>query len=132
MSAHFASIRANRLKTGRQIQAATAHALRLDSTSRLRLRCDADSTQNYCFNPWRKDGVADRRFDYLEDLRLMKAATGAIERGKTAPVTHCICVVSPGWLAETGDPHDPSNPRNRELFDAAIAWGQKLLDWRRC
>lgn len=125
---HFASVRLSRLKNGRQIQAASDHANRLDDTSRLRVRPDADSGRNFASHPWREDGVCGGlRFDYLADLRCMQAATGAIQRGNTAPVGHLICVVSVGWLMETGDQHDPQNPRNRLLFDAAIAWAQKTF-----
>ena len=43
---------------------------------------------------------------------------------KNSPVAaHWLCVVSPGWVAAGGDPHDPdTNPRIRELMFAARGW----------
>jgi len=36
-----------------------------------------------------------------------------------------LCVVSPEWLAETGDPRDPENPRVKELFKASKEWAEE-------
>jgi len=33
-------------------------------------------------------------------------------------------VISPEWLEETGDPHDPDNPRVKALFENAREWAE--------
>ena len=49
-----------------------------------------------------------------------------VKQRKGAPVVaHWLLGVSPGWIAETGDPHDKDNPRIRQLAEAAEKWARE-------
>ena len=106
------------------LRATPRHANRGDQIAKTRVRPDADSSKNLHYLPWAKD---DGVIDYFADYKVQKAALGASERGGTAPVTHLICVVSPDWIREVGDLHDPANPRNKLLLDGAIAWARGVF-----
>lgn len=123
----FAAIRLKRIKTMRLLQSATDHANRMDAISQTRVRDGADRLNNLALNPYAAERRAESGAinDYVADFKQMKKLTNVSERGKTAPVSHLIAVVSPEWIAKTGDVHDPANPRNRKLFDTAIGWARK-------
>ncbi len=113
-----AAIRVNKLKTVAQLRGASIHAHRDDETSRLRLREGAVAGVGLA---WSK---AEDDRDYLAAFRAHKAELHAAER-KNAPLAlQALCVVSPEWVQQAGDLHDPQNPRNRQLFAEARSWAE--------
>jgi hypothetical protein len=62
--------------------------------------------------------------DYEAAFKAHKRATGAGERKGADLGMEFKVVVSPEWLAETGDPHDASNPRVKQLVAEAKAWAE--------
>src|SRR5574343_672795 len=105
-----AAIRVNKITTLAQLRGATIHAERADETSRARLREGAEPGTGLA---WSK-AESDR--DYLGAFKAHKLELEARER-KGAPLClQALCVVSPEWVKDAGDLHDPQNPRNRTLF----------------
>lgn len=113
-----AAVRVNKFETITQMRGATLHAQRADETSRSRMREGAEPRAGL---DWSKD---ENPRDYLAAFKAHKAELGAKER-KNAPLAmQALCVVSPEWVQQAGDLHDPDNPRNRALFDQAKAWAE--------
>lgn len=113
-----AAIRVNKITTLAQLRGATIHAERADETSRARLREGAEPGTGLA---WSK-AESDR--DYLGAFKAHKLELEARER-KGAPLClQALCVVSPEWVKDAGDLHDPQNPRNRALFDQAKQWAE--------
>lgn len=104
-----------------QIDAAGRHARREDRTSQARLRHGADPAKNYF---WSKvgSGLSGGGADYLAAFRMHKKQTGTGERKGAALAAHALIGVSPEWLAEVGDVHDPCNPRIIQLREQARKW----------
>jgi len=115
----FAAVRAGALKsigTGRGgILSTEYHAKRLDPVSQKRHIRDSDPIA------WSK---AEGSTDYVEAFKAHKRATGASERKGADLGMEFKVVVSPEWLAETGDPHDAANPRVQQLVEEARAWAE--------
>ncbi|WP_215751375.1 hypothetical protein [Gluconobacter sp. P5H9_d] len=115
----FAAVRAGALKsigTGRGgILSTEYHAKRLDPVSQKRHVRDSDPIA------WSK---AEGPTDYVKAFKAHKRATGASERKGADLGMEFKVVVSPEWLAETGDPHDAANPRVQQLVDEAKAWAE--------
>ncbi len=125
---HFSAVRLKRIPNTPglpALHAASRHANRKDETSKIRVRPGADSSRNLHMVPWGETNGG--KIDYVAAYERRKAATGARERGNTAPVINLLCVVSPGWVKETGDLHDPENPRNVMLHAAAIDWAAAVF-----
>lgn len=99
------------------LTAQTRHARREDRTSQDRLRPGAVPGEALA---WSIDGGP--RPDYVASFKAFKKATGASERAGAKLGVHILAGVSPEWVREAGDLHDPNNPRNGELLRAAIAW----------
>ncbi|WP_144431838.1 hypothetical protein, partial [Jannaschia rubra] len=115
-----AAIRVNKITSIAQLRGASLHAQRHDETGRARVREGAVPGDGLAWSKL-EDGT-DR--DYLAAFRVHKAEAGAGER-KGAPIAlQAICVVSPDWVSQAGDLHDPANPRNRQLHDEAKAWAE--------
>jgi hypothetical protein len=114
-----AAIRVNKITSIAQLRGASLHAQRHDETGKARVREGAVPGEGLA---WSKLDGNDR--DYLAAFKVHKAETGAGER-KGAPIAlQAICVVSPDWVSQAGDLHDPANPRNRQLHDEAKAWAE--------
>ena len=115
----FAAVRAGALKsigTGRGgILSMEYHAKRLDPVSQKRHVRDSNPIA------WSK---AEGPTDYVEAFKAHKRATGASERKGADLGMEFKVVVSPEWLAETGDPHDAANPRVQQLVEEAKAWAE--------
>lgn len=115
----YAAVRAGALKsigTGRGgILSTEYHAKRLDPVSQKRHIRDSDPIA------WSK---AEGPTDYVEAFKAHKRATGAGERKGADLGMELKVVVSPEWLAETGDPHDAANPRVQQLVEEAQAWAE--------
>lgn len=117
----LSSVRINRLKTIAQVQGQSRHAMRLDEIAQKRLREGAEG--GTCL-AWSKAPDGDPR-DLLAAFKAHKRETGAGERKGSPLMLQALCVVSPEWIEETGGLHDPGNPRNVALFDAAKAWAEE-------
>jgi len=116
---HRTAIRFRPLRSLRDLAGVTRHANRMDELGRARVRLGAVPGAGLA---WAAHGCNPR--DVSAAWKAHKAATGAAER-KNAPLAlQVICVVSPAWIRETGDLHDPANPRNRALARQARAWAE--------
>jgi len=113
----FAWCRSKPIKSVQYLTAQTLHARREDTTSPARVRPDA--TPGAALSWSIDDGP---RPDYGAAFKAMKKAKGAGERKGAQLGLHMLVGVSPDWVREAGDLHDPDNPRNRELLDAARTW----------
>lgn len=110
------------LKTFADIKSAERHAKRLDNTSALRQRDGADHADNYFWSNLGQ-GLEDGGADYTDAYKAHKAEHGVkSERKGAALAAHALVGVSPEWLAETGSPHDLTNPRVEALIKAAKDW----------
>jgi len=102
---------------------------RLRDLERHGLRVDRLAKENL-----RPGAVAGAGLDWpnYDGRRLTKAYADFKKRNdvdprKGAQLLHSIGVgISPHWIRETGDLHDPANPRNIQVFDAAIAWAKSI------
>ncbi len=116
----YAAVRAGALKSissGRSgIRSAEQHAKRLDPVARKRHVRESDPVA------WSKAETGP--LDYEAAFKAHKRATGAGERKGADLGMEFKVVVSPEWLAETGDPHDASNPRVKQLVAEAKAWAE--------
>lgn len=112
----FAYCRTYDIKSVQYLTAQTRHALREDKTSQERLRDGATPGTQIHLRP------EDPSPDYVASFKALKKAKEAAERKGAKLGVHIMCGVSPEWLAEGGDIHDPENPRQRQLLDAAVAW----------
>lgn len=113
----FAHCRTYDVKSVQYLTAQTRHALREDKTSQQRLRPGATPCTSLSWSI--DDGPSP---DYVTSFKALKKAKGASERKGAKLGVHVLAGVSPEWVREVGDLHDPANPRNRELLDAARAW----------
>lgn len=104
----------------RSFQALTSqiqHGKRLDKTSAENLRPGAIAGAGL---DWPDKSA--RSLDVA--FKKHKKRHGAQERRGAALIHHMLVNVSPGWIEAAGDLHDPANPRNVALFNAAIAWAE--------
>jgi len=116
------AVRMNLLKTlsgnGQSIQGAENHAKRLDPISQKR----SIHPENKPI-AWSKAGLG-KELDYVEAFKAHKKEFSASERGGAAPAMEFKLVISPEWLQENGDPHDPNNPCVKALFENAKEWAE--------
>jgi len=115
------------LKTVADIRSAEKHAKRKDNTSRMRQRGDANVEDNYF---WSRcgDSLKDGGANYFDAFKAHKAHHGVnSERKGAALAAHALVGVSPEWLAETGSPHDLSNPRVQELIEKSKNWVESWM-----
>ena len=104
--------RCQKIKNMAGLVAAEKHARRQDNSKHI----DEDRTH---LN--RAEGYpgVDDPLSVVEAFKARKRDAGATERKGAALAVHMLLGVSPEWIAETGDVHDPQNPRNKMLFDSA-------------
>ncbi len=119
----FASVRVDKIGV-QQLGHQARHARREDSTAQIRVRPDAEPGRSLSYRPY---SIAGARVDYVGDYERMKACRGARERKGTQPLLHLLCQVSPSWIQQAGQLHDPENPRNQALFSAANEWSTELF-----
>lgn len=115
----FSAVRISKLTSIAQLQGQSLHAMRRDRSSSIRLRPDA--RPGLCLS-WSKAAEGNDARDLLPAFKAHKLETGAGERKKSPLALQALCIVSPEWVERTGDLHDPSNPHNTALFNAAKAW----------
>ena len=133
-----AAIRAERLASlgkgkGRgSIAAAESHAKREDLVSKKRRIRDSAPLA------WSKaedhpSWLGNGPLDYVSAFAAHKQLTQTQERKNAALALEFKAVVSPDWLAETGDPRDVNNPRVQQLVieakEWAESWGGKDAVW---
>lgn len=111
----YAYTHSEAVKSRQRLRDLERHGLRIDRLAKENLRTGA---------------VAGAGLDWpnYDGRRLTKAYAEFKKRNdvdprKGAQLLHSIGVgISPGWIREGGDLHDPANPRNVQVFEAAIAW----------
>lgn len=115
----FSSVRIEKLKSVAQFQNIHAHGMRADASSERRV--DRDRTfQNIA---WSK---GENPLDVMGALQQRKTELGGAKPyGKAAFGAHLLLIVSPEWIKQAGDLHDPKNPNNLKLFKAAAAWSEE-------
>jgi len=112
---YFAFTHSEPVETRQRLRDLERHGLRVDLLARKNLRQGAISG-------------AGLDWPNFNGRRLTRAYAEFKKRNdvdprKRAQLLHSIGIgVSPRWIKEAGDLHDPANPRNVQLFDAAIAW----------
>lgn len=120
----FAYVRVEK-STYKNVMANTAHALRAPGTPGLSHVDLSRSSLNMVWSCQENEG-ADHR-NITAALKEYKAKTGAKEYKDAPPCLHMLVGVSVDWIQETGDLHDPENPRNIALFKAAKDWSEKTF-----
>jgi hypothetical protein len=111
----FAFTHSEPVKTHQRLKNLERHGQRVDLLARENLRDGA---------------IAGAGLDWPDfgGRRLTKAYGDFKKRNdadprKGAQLLHSVGVgISPSWIREKGDLHDPKNPRNIQLFTTAIAW----------
>jgi hypothetical protein len=133
-----AAIRAGALKSisaGRGgIASAESHAKRLDPVAQGRVVRPSEpiawcKAEGLTVSRVEEKGASPQdvvcgALDYVEAFKAHKRETGAGERKGAALAIEFKAVVSPDWLAETGDPRDPKNPRVQQLVTEAKEWAE--------
>ena len=113
----FAFCRSKAIRSVQYLGHQSRHARREDETSKPRVRPDV---QPGTALSWSIDNGPTP--DYASSFRALKKAKGASERKGAQLGLHMLVGVSPEWVKEAGDLHDPANSRNRLLLDAARTW----------
>jgi len=115
----FSSVRIEKLKSTAQFQNIHAHGMRLDASSERRV--DRDRTSRNI--AWSK---GENALDVMGALKQRKTELGGAKPyGKAAFGAHLLLIVSPEWIKQAGDLHDPKNPNNIKLFKAAAEWSEE-------
>lgn len=115
----FSAVRIQKIKGIEGFGAIERHGKRQDASSLS--RCDMSKTPNNL--AW---SLSDDPLSVTGALAKRREALGKAKTyGKAAVGGHLLCVVSPEWVAATGDIHDPKNPRNTAIFNAAKSWAEK-------
>lgn len=113
----FAYCRTKPIRSVQYLGHQSRHARREDETSKPRIRSDASPGTALSWSC--DDGPKP---DYAASFRAFKKDKGASERKGAQIGLHMLVGVSPEWVKEAGDLHDPKNPRNKALLDTARAW----------
>lgn len=109
------------------LSAQSKHAWREDKTSERRVRVDAVPGTNISWtledgpSPFAPQNTS-KKPEYLAAYKKFKADNGVGERKGAQLGIHLLVGVSPEWVEETGGLHDPENPRNKQLLEAAVTW----------
>jgi len=113
----YAFVKNESIRSFQALTSQTQHGKRLDKTSAENLRAGAIAGAGL---DWPDKSA--RSLDVA--FKKHKKRHGAQERRGAALMHHMLVNVSPGWIEAAGDLHDPTNPRNIALFNAAIAWAE--------
>ncbi|MHB2205001.1 hypothetical protein [Methylobacterium sp. CM6257] len=121
MGAFFTCIRAERIRDRCELARIALHGRRCDPSSKERVDPARAS--------WSLAGSAytDEPLNLLTALENSLKATGARLYGRAPIGLHLLVSVSPAWVKQTGELHDPKNPRNVQLAEQAVAWVQAAL-----
>jgi len=121
-----AYVRTKPITSAQYLSAQTKHGQRRDASSVPRMREGATPGDGCDWPPQLRPTAEDPGRNYLAAHRDFVKAKGASLRKNAARGLHHLVGVSRSWIAETGEVHDPENPRNQELLTAAIDWAN---DW---
>lgn len=119
--------RSKSIRSVQYLSAQSKHAWREDKTSEKRMRLDAVPGTNISWtlengpSPFDPQNTS-KKPDYLAAYKKFKADNGVGERKGAQLGIHLLVGVSVEWIEETGGLHDPDNPRNRQLLEAAVSW----------
>jgi hypothetical protein len=118
---HFTCVRVERIRDRSELARIASHGLRLDPSSKARV--DPART------PLNRSGsdYAENPLDLLMALDRFLEANGARLYGRAPIGLHILVSVSPGWITEVGELHDPQNARNVQLARQAVDWVQRAL-----
>lgn len=108
----YAFVGYKKIKNMAGLVAAEKHAKRQDNSKHI------NKTLTHLNPALGYPGVSDP-LAIVEAFKARKKDAGASERKGASLAIHMLLCVSPEWIAETGDVHDPANPRNVALFDSA-------------
>lgn len=112
----FSAVRCNNIKSYHQLVALEKHAKRLDENSKNRV--DFNRTKNNLYYSQYCEDATNLTQCHKE----FKKFTGSVERKNSSLGLHFLAVISPEFIEETGDIHDPKNPRNVEIFNQSQEW----------
>jgi hypothetical protein len=115
----YAFVRATKIKNHQYLTKQGRHAHRKDTTSEV--RPGAEPGLALLWTPPDLPEGEDRK-DYRALYRLSQERRGFAERQGAAIGVHLLVGVSPAWIKAAGDLHDPENPHNKRLLDAAVPW----------
>lgn len=119
--------RSKAIRSVQYLSAQTKHAWREDKTSEQRVRFDAVPGTNISWtlengpSPFDPQNTS-KKPDYLAAYKKFKANNDVSERKGSQLGIHLLVGVSVEWVEETGRLHDPENPRNKQLLEAAVNW----------
>ncbi|MGU3559385.1 hypothetical protein [Methylobacterium radiotolerans] len=118
---HFTCVRVERIRDRSELARIASHGLRLDPSSKARV--DPART------PLNRSGsdYAENPLDLSKALEGFLKANGARLYGRAPIGLHVLVSVSPGWITEVGELHDPQNTRNVQLAQQAVDWVQRAL-----
>lgn len=128
----YASVRVTPLRTLEHIHAMSRHSLRVDAISQERLRPSAIMGTALTWTS-RKTDALDPAFDpnnkehvrnVFEAFKRHKARLNIGETKNGGVGLHVMTVVSERYFAETGDVHNPNNPRIKAVFEESIKWAE--------
>ena len=127
----FAFVNCKKLGSRGDIGAASIHARGLGKMCEARRREDPHVT-NRCItiNSSKKmhvHPIGSRSLDLSKTFEEHITSSGAALRKGAYTALHMIVGVSPEWIADAGDVHDPKNPRVQALLRETQAWGEKEL-----
>lgn len=117
----FAFARMARVKNIGALKNVERHGRREDESSKRRADLSKTS-QNLAWSCVENDPL-----DVVGAYKKRKADAGATEYKGASVALHFLIGVSPEWIAQSGDVHDPRNPRNVQLFTEARAWAEKTF-----
>lgn len=116
----FGCVRAKPIKNMAGLVAMEKHGRRQDKSCQG--RCDFSRSQDNL--AWSCSASGDP-LDVVGAFKHRKAETNAKEYGKAPVALHMLLTVSPEWVQDAGDMHDPKNPNNRKLFAEAQKWAEE-------
>lgn len=118
---HFTCVRVERIRNRSELARIASHGLRFDPSSKQRV--DPERT------PLNRSGsdYAENPLDLSTALEGFLKANGARLYGRAPIGLHILVSVSPGWITEVGELHDPQNTRNVQLAHQAVEWVQRAL-----
>ncbi len=126
MAEFRASARIFKMRKRVHLKVMSRHSLRKDKASQRRLRKGATLGDGLQMSILASTGSDASDFEAMRDVEVAydqkKVVTGAVEPKHGDLGFHAIVSVSIEWIEETGNLHDPENPRNRQLIREVTRW----------
>jgi len=115
----YSGVRVENINTVKDLYIIERHAKRLDSSKD---RVDKSKTKsNYLYSDYSDRKGSLNITDNFKEL----LDSGVKTYGKSRVGLHLIVSISKEWIEETGDIHNPRNPRNIKAMSGAIAWAHE-------